>query len=98
MMTRARMAVASLFASAALLTAVPAASAQVAVQDGLVNVAVGDVTILEDVNVALAAQVAANICGVKVGPVAVLGRAVDRSGETSTVCTTPQGPVTIRQN
>jgi hypothetical protein len=46
MMKRTRMAVASLFASAALLTAVPAASAQVAVQDGLVNVAIGDVTIL----------------------------------------------------
>ena len=52
----------------------------VQIQDGLVNVAIGDVTILEDVNVGVAAQVAANVCGVKVGPVAVLGRAVDRSG------------------
>ena len=75
----------------------PVANAQVE-QDGLVNVAIGDVTILEDVNVALAAQVAANICGVKVGPVAVLGRAVDRSGTTDTVCTTDQGPITLRQN
>jgi hypothetical protein len=84
---------------AALLTGVPtAASAQVALQDGLVNVAVGDVTILEDVNVAVAADVAANLCGVAVGPIAVLGDAVDRSGETRTVCTTNQGPVTIRQN
>jgi len=76
----------------------PASAAPVAVQDGLVNVAVGDITILEDVNVGVAAQVAANICGVKVGPVAVLGRAVDRSGATGTVCTTPQGPVTLQQN
>jgi hypothetical protein len=67
-------------------------------QDGLVNVAIGDITILEDVNVGVAAQVAANICGVAVGPVAVLGRAVDRGGDTATVCTTPQGPVTIEQN
>jgi hypothetical protein len=76
--------------------ATPAAMAQV--QDGLVNVAIGDITILQDVNVGLAAQVAANVCGVNVGPVAVLGRAVDRSGATSTVCTADQGPVTIRQN
>jgi hypothetical protein len=97
-MTRIRMAAASLFASAALLTAVPAASAQVQVQDGLVNVAVGDVSILNNANIGVAAQVAANLCGLKVGPVAVLGRAVDRSGTTSTVCTTDQGPVTITQN
>jgi Transcriptional regulator, AbiEi antitoxin len=30
------------------------------------------------------------VCGVKVGPVAALGRAVDRSGATRTVCTTPR--------
>ena len=76
----------------------PASAAPTQVQDGLVNVAVGDVTILQDVNVAVAAQVAANICGVKVGPVAALGRAVDRSGATGTVCTTDQGPVDLVQN
>nr|MBA3620534.1 hypothetical protein [Acidothermales bacterium] len=59
---------------------------------------VGDVTILEDVNIGIAAQVAAQICGVKVGPVAVLGVAVDRSGDMRTVCQSDQGPVTIRQN
>ncbi len=32
---------------------------------------------------------------VKVGPVAVLGRAVDRSSNSSTVCTTDQGPVRL---
>ena len=89
------------FASAvvALTLVVPGpVSAQVAVQDGLVNVAVGDVTILEDVNVGVAAQVAANICGVKVGPVALLGTAVDRSGGFQTVCTNDQGAVRIVQN
>lgn len=57
-------------------------------QDGLVNVIVDDVAILNDVNIGVAAQVAASLCGLKVGPVAVLGVAVDRSGETRTVCTT----------
>jgi hypothetical protein len=38
------------------------------------------------------------VCGVEVGPVAVLGRTVDRSGDTETVCTADQGPVTIEQN
>ena len=78
--------------------AVPASAAPAQIQDGLVNVAIGDVTILEDVNVGVAAQVAAQVCGVKVGPVAVLGSAVDRSGATRTVCESDQGPVTIRQN
>ena len=62
------------------------------------NVAVGDITITDAVDIGVAAQVAANICGVQVGPVAVLGRTVDKSGRTETVCTTDQGPVTIRQN
>ncbi|TDD70674.1 hypothetical protein E1262_08435 [Jiangella aurantiaca] len=70
------------------------ASAQVR-QDGLVNVNIGDVTILEDVAVGVAAQVAANVCGVSVGPVAVLGTAVDRSGDTETVCEIEQGDITV---
>ncbi|HWM13388.1 MAG TPA: hypothetical protein VNO56_02825 [Gaiellaceae bacterium] len=74
------------------------ASGQVAIQDGLVNVAIGDVEVLNDARIGVAANVAANICGVKVGPVAVLGSAVDRSGTTETVCETPTGPVTIEQN
>ncbi len=82
-----------------MFTAALGAPAQAqATQDGLVNVNVGDVTILEDVRVGLAAQVAAQICGVKVGPVAVLGKAVDRSGDFRTVCNSDQGPVTITQN
>ena len=74
------------------------ASGQVAVQDGLVNVAIGDVEVLNDARIGVAAVVAANVCGVQVGPVAVLGSAVDRSGDAATVCETPTGPVTISQN
>ena len=89
----------SLLAGAALVVgAMAPATAAPQFQDGLINVAVGDVTINDAVDIGVAAQVAANLCGVKVGPVAVLGRAVDRSGEPRTVCTTDQGPVTLEQN
>ena len=67
-------------------------------QDGLVNVNVGDVTILEDVRVAVAANVVALICGVKVGPIAILGTAVDRGTPADTVCTVDGAPITIEQN
>ncbi|SKB71349.1 hypothetical protein SAMN05660916_02252 [Arthrobacter sp. 31Cvi3.1E] len=72
-------------------------------QDGLVNVTVGDVTIAEDVNVAAVVGIAANVCGVNVGPVAaaVLGEAtaVDASGRDRVICESTGGlPVTIEQN
>ena len=92
MNTWARRAVVPVVAGAAvLLAATPAAAQQ---QDGLINVAIGDITI-EDVNVGVAAQIAANVCGVAVGPVALLAEQVVRTGETRTVCETAQGPVTI---
>ena len=79
-------------AGAALLLAGAApASAATQIQDGLVNVAVGDIEIEDAVDVQVAAQVAANVCGVDVGPVAVLAEAVDADGQTRTVCTTDQG-------
>jgi hypothetical protein len=81
-------------------------------QDGLVNVAIFDVTVVDgdvivivtlseiisDVNIGVAAQIAANVCGVKVGPLAVLGRAVDRSGDTQTACETGTQLVEFQQN
>ena len=95
--TWARKAVVPVFAGAAIVAAATPAAAQPN-QDGLINVAVGDVTIARDVNIGVAAQVAAQVCGVKVGPVAVLGAAVDRSGDTRTVCESDQGPVRLVQN
>lgn len=74
------------------------AAAQVTVSDGLVNVTIGDITILEDVNIGVAAQVAAEVCGVKVGPVVLLAMNVDTTGDTETICRTRQGPVRIVQN
>ena len=86
-------------ASTMLVVGASGAPAQAAhtTQDGLINVAVGDITITDAVDIGVAAQVAAQICGVKVGPVAVLGQAVDRSGATRTVCDSAQGPITLSQ-
>lgn len=94
----ARTAIASIFTGAIVVTgAVAPASAATQNQDGLVNVAIGDITV-EDVNVGVAAAIVAQVCGVKVGPVAVLGRAVDRSGATRTVCESDGGSVSLEQN
>lgn len=98
MMTSVKaLAVSAFMGTAILLTPASPAAAQTTVGDGLVNVAVGDITIARNVDVGVAAQVAAQVCGLKVGPVAILARQVDRSGTTTTVCQSPQGPVTISQ-
>jgi hypothetical protein len=68
------------------------------VQDGLVNVAAGDVTILQDVNAAVAAQVVANICNLQVGPIALLANQADITGVSQTVCTASGAPIAITQN
>jgi hypothetical protein len=99
MFTRTKKLAASLLLGAAIFAApVSSVAAQTTTGDGLVNVAVGDITLTDTVDIGVAAQVAANVCGVKVGPVAVLGRAVDRTGDARTVCTTDQGPVRIVNN
>jgi hypothetical protein len=93
-----RKSIVTVFAGASMLTvAAGPASAANQNQDGLVNVAVGDITV-QDINIGVAAQVAATVCGLKVGPVAVLARTVDRSGATTTVCTANNQPVRIIQN
>ena len=90
---------AALFATAILGVGIagPATAQNNQQQNGLVNVAVGDVNVLNNARIGVAAQVAAAICGVKVGPVAVLGTAVDASGETRTVCTIGNQTVTLTQ-
>ena len=104
MITRTKKLMASVCATSLLAVGAlaPSASAQPIIQDGLVNVNVGDVTILEDVNVGVGANVAATLCGIQVGPLAlaVLGQAVavDRSGRDRTICETDAGDVTITQN
>ena len=63
---------------------------QAQVQSGLVNVAIGDITI-QDIGIGIAAQVAAAVCGLNVGPVAVLAVQAVRTSNPVTVCTTQQG-------
>src|SRR5437868_1037606 len=64
-------------------------------QSGLVNVSLGDVNLLNDVNLAVAANVAATVCGVNV-PVALLAQQVIAGGQ-NTVCDTAAGPLTVTQ-
>jgi hypothetical protein len=65
------------------------------IADGLVSVQTGNITVAKDVNVDVAAQVAANVCGVNVSDVNVLAEQVDASGAPVTVCTANNEPVTI---
>jgi hypothetical protein len=75
------------------------ASAQpLILQDGLVNLAIGDVTVLENVNAAVAANVAAAVCGINVSDVNVLAEQVDADGGQQTVCDVTTRPVDILQN
>ena len=102
MLMRARTLLAALAVGAAVALSpvmTDSASAQQQRQQGLVNVAVGDVTVLENVAIGLAAQIAANLCGVTVGNVAALAALVGQNQEPVTVCEIQQGnqkvPVTI---
>jgi hypothetical protein len=87
--------IAALVASGAMIFGIvgPAAAQP---QVGLVNVSVGDVTVLENVNVGAAVQLAVNVCGVQVGPIGVLAIQAARQGQV-VVCTTDQGDQVIIQ-
>ena len=90
---------AALFATALLGVglAAPAGAANNSQQSGLVNVSVGDVSVLNNARIGVAANVAATICGVSVGPVALLATNTALTGTTNTVCNTASGPVTLTQ-
>jgi len=80
----------------------PMAAAAPVVQGGLVNVYVNDVIDVEDVNVVVAAQVAATLCDVAdVGAVnvAILGQAVTalRTGAETVACETETGDIVTFQ-
>jgi hypothetical protein len=66
--------------------------------DGLVNVSIGDVGVLENVDVAAAAQIAAGVCDVEVGPVNALAESVDVDGAEQSVCSNNLGAVLIQQS
>jgi hypothetical protein len=62
-----------------------------------VNVSVGNVEVLNNAHIGVAAQLAAEICGLQVGPVTLLALNVVNTGQPVTVCTINQEPVTIFQ-
>ena len=79
--------------------AVGATACEPTIQDGLVNVRIGDVTILQDVNVAVAADVVAQICGVSVNAAVTLISAVDQDSQPVTFCRLAnEFPVVVEQN
>jgi len=98
MLARARRFSVGIFSAAILFAGIAAPTASAQDQDGLVNVMIGDINILNDANIGVAANVAANICGVRVGPVAILATQVDRSGAQQTVCGTGDQAIRIVQN
>jgi hypothetical protein len=73
-------------------------------QDGLVNVAIGDVTVLQDVNVTAVVDIVAQICGIDLDVLAnvvllsTAAQQVDSTSRNYTVCKTEDGKVQITQN
>jgi hypothetical protein len=90
----------ALIGGSLLFTGMGVASAQpLNLQDGLVNLAVGDLAILNNVNVGVAAEVAAAICGIEVSDVNLLATQVEADGGQETVCTVGKNsPLTLSQN
>ena len=76
-------------------TSLPGAGGNNSHQNGLVNVSLGDVNVLNDVNAAVAANVAVTACNLAI-PVAVLAtQIIDNSGTYS--CNTVSGPLSVTQ-
>jgi hypothetical protein len=89
-------------AGLSLAAAFPASAATG--QDGLVNVNLGDVTVLQDVNVAAVVPIVAQLCAIDItvpANLAVLSEAlqdVDVTDKDHTVCTLLAGDVKVVQN
>jgi len=62
----------------------------------IINVSLGDVAILNDVNVAVAANVLLTVCGLDVAAAVLAAQAVGGVGQT--VCETIAGPLEIVQS
>ena len=65
-------------------------------QAGLINVSVGDVVALNDLNAAVAANVLVTVCDLTVGAAILAVQAVGDASQT--VCTTEAGPIEIVQS
>ena len=92
MASYAKKSIATLFAGTVLAVGVASpASAQTTKQDGLVNVVVGDITIAEDVNVLVVADVVAQVCAVVPANVVALATQTDQTSRTTLVCRQEDG-------
>ena len=76
----------------------PAAAQINTAEDGLVTVQIGNVSILNNLNIGVAADIVAQLCDVSISNIAVLAEQVDRRGGSRTVCQNDDGPIIIRQN
>ena len=65
-------------------------------QEGLINVSVGDIEILNDVNAAVAANVLVTVCDLDIAAAILAAQAVGDASET--FCETSDNPVTIDQS
>jgi hypothetical protein len=74
------------------------AAAATQIGDGLVNVQIGDISVLDNANIGVAADIVAQVCGISVSNVAVLAEQVDKSGRSRTVCTTKDGQDVVITN
>jgi hypothetical protein len=92
MASYAKKSLVTLFAGAALVTGIASPASAQTKQDGLVNVVIGDVTVLQDVNIAAAVDAAVQACDlVDVGNVTLLATRTDNTSRTSTVCRLEDG-------
>jgi hypothetical protein len=93
MRTRILASAATLAAAGSIAMAAPAMAAP---QDGLVNVNVGDVQILNDVTVGVAANVLANVCGVQVDAAVIADQVINNGQPLVGRCTAQNdAPFTI---
>ena len=86
-----------ILAIALMVAAAPAAMAQNnSRQLGLVNVSTGDIELLNNVNLAVAANVIANVCDVTVAVAVLAAKIVEDGGVTK--CEGTTAPITITQS
>ena len=92
MASYAKKSVATLFAGTIIAVGIASPASAQTRQDGLVNVNVGDITILEDVNIAAAVDAAVQLCdAVDVGNVTLLATQTDNTSRSTTVCRLEDG-------
>ncbi len=93
---RVKLIILSMLAASLLVVGVSSAAAQNnSQQAGLVNISTGDVALLNNVNLAVAANIAATVCDVNI-PVALLAQQVV-ADDGDTICSTASGPLTVEQ-